>query len=412
MSKQVKFQTAVAEVEITPDFPVTLIGGMPTRSKEVLHPLMSQVLLMKWGNDLTCLITIDNLGLTVELANKLRQTIATQLGITKAEVMLCFSHTHNAPQPTVGALNGERYFSFMEQQISLGVIQALAKLQPSKIGWGLTKSQLGVNRRVDCSVVDDRLGVLKIATLTGKPLVVVLRLTAHPNSLMSLSGVITSDYFHFVRQQLTAHCGCPVMVIQGAAGNVKVRGTDTITGGTLLEAEAAGKEIAEALVKMTINLVEVSEFQLISRELPFTSEVPSVAESQLIAHNAQKECGIDGAGWLAECQRLREAGLKQQVTDREVQFLTLNEGQFCGVADELFCELALQAAEKTTNRLFFLNGYTNGCTGYLPTEREWLKGGYEILYSNLSYFPFHGHVMPFRPETAAQLVEFVVEHKC
>lgn len=407
MTNQNKFQTAFAEVEITPNFPVTLVGGIPVTSQKVLHPLMSQVLLMKWKEKLTCLITIDNLGLTVNLANEIRQATASQLGITEEEVMLCFSHTHNAPQPTAEALNGERYFAFMLGRIGQGVAQALTNLKLSKVSWGLAESKIGVNRREGCSVVDNRLGVLKIAT--DQLSVVVIRLAAHPNSLISMSGMITSDYIHFVRQQLAAYFDCPVMIVQGAAGNIKVKGTDTIKGGTLQDAEAVATAIINSLSAITDKLTEVSKFQLFSKELSFISEVPDLATSQKIAFDAQKECGIDGSRWLEECQHLRKSGVEQQVTCREVQFLRINDGWFCGVPDELFCESALAVMRKTSNPLFFLNGYTNGCTGYLATEKEWLVGGYEVLYSYLVFFPFHGHVMPFRRETADQLVEFIVK---
>lgn len=411
MTKHIKFQSAFAQVDITPDFPVTLIGGEPTISQGILHPIVAQVVLMQWEKRVTSLITIDNLGLTIELAETLRNRVARQLGGTKESVMLCFSHTHNAPQPTVGALNGERYFDFMAEKINQGVAQALTELTPCLAGWGLTETDIGVNRRKGCSQVDKRLGALKIANLDGQPLGVILRLTAHPNCLMNIGGMISSDYFHFVRQQLADYFGCPVMLIQGSAGNIKVTGTDTLTGGTLADAERVASEIANSLENMSIEMTEVNEFQLFSKEIQFTSDVPSLAEAEQIASDAQKECGIDGSWWLKECLRLRELGFDTQVSHQDVQFLSINEGQFCGVADELFCDLALDAMAKIDNPLFFLNGYTNGCTGYLPTEAEWLRGGYEIIYSYLLYFSFHGHVMPFRKETADQLVKFVVTNR-
>jgi hypothetical protein len=57
----------------------------------------------------------------------------------------------------------------------------------------------------------------------------------------------------------------------------------------------------------------------------------------------------------------------------------------------------------------FFNGYTNGCTGYLPHQEEWVKGGYETFDSYLMYYEFHGHVLPFRPDTAERLVAVVTE---
>ncbi|MGL6198560.1 MAG: hypothetical protein ACRC3H_06455 [Lachnospiraceae bacterium] len=76
---------------------------------------------------------------------------------------------------------------------------------------------------------------------------------------------------------------------------------------------------------------------------------------------------------------------------------------------EIFCELSLSVSKQTNNPLLFFNGYTNGCTGYLPHSEEWLKGGYETHGSYLIYYVFHGHVMPFQEDTADRLVKTVIE---
>ena len=74
------------------------------------------------------------------------------------------------------------------------------------------------------------------------------------------------------------------------------------------------------------------------------------------------------------------------------------------------CRISIDAMEAAGTPLLFLNGYTNGCNSYLPTAREYEKGGYEVLWSNLVYFPYHGRVMPFNRDTAGQLVEEVVQN--
>jgi hypothetical protein len=80
------------------------------------------------------------------------------------------------------------------------------------------------------------------------------------------------------------------------------------------------------------------------------------------------------------------------------------------VSEEIFCEISLEVLTKTHNSLVFFNGYTNGCTGYLPHKEEWKKGGFETLYSYFLYYPFHGHVMPFREETADDLIALVSDN--
>ena len=88
----------------------------------------------------------------------------------------------------------------------------------------------------------------------------------------------------------------------------------------------------------------------------------------------------------------------------------MGEGCLCGTASEIMCEFALQTAQLLKNDLFFFGGYTNGCTGYFPTTEEFDKGGYEVYWSLLHFYMYHGHVFPLRRESAETLVQFTVQN--
>ncbi|HNY37764.1 MAG TPA: hypothetical protein PKI73_07230, partial [Petrotogaceae bacterium] len=284
---------------------------------------------------------------------------------------------------------------------------AKQKLCPFKLSWSVTDTQIGENRRDGCSVVDRRLGALKLEKLNGIPIAVVLRITAHANILMSCNNQISGDYFVPAREKLGRYFKCPVMLIQGAAGNIKPAGTDKILGGNLGDLEKITDILLDSAKKLKFDPDEVRKIFMYSSEFDYYSDIPCETEAESIAAKAKKLFGIDGAQWLAECKNLRERGVSQQHQKCEVQFFYINEGCICGVADELFCEISIDVMEKTESPFMFFNGYTNGCTGYLPHAEEWEKGGYETLYSYLQYYMFHGHVMPFRKDTAKRLITLV-----
>ena len=48
--------------------------------------------------------------------------------------------------------------------------------------------------------------------------------------------------------------------------------------------------------------------------------------------------------------------------------------------------------------------------GYFPTEEEFDEGGYEIYWSMLLYYRYHGRVFPLRRNSAVELINFVVEN--
>lgn len=417
MNKECYCKAAFSQVDITPDFQVELIGcyRLDSKSQGVLHSLYAQVLLFEFYGTYYCLIAIDSLGLTTVLADELRSIVAEQLKSDISCVMISFSHTHSAPDP-LSPINGERYFSLMCSRIRKCVAVAIENLRPCKAGWAMTDTEIGENRREGCTAVDRRLGALKITdSITDRPLAVVLRITAHANILMHGNNKISSDYFGIAREKLQKYFLCPVMLIQGAAGNIKPAGIDKILGGSIPDLDRISDILLNSARQLNFNMNEVSNMQMYAKNFNYYSDVPSEPEAKQIANAANRFCHIDGSEWLMECKRLRKSGVATQVQEGKIQFLELNDGCFCGVPDEIFCEISLEASKQAHTPYLFLDGYTNGCTGYLPHSEEWVKGGYETLYSYLQYYRYHGHVMPFQQDTADRLVKIVLrewEHMC
>lgn len=409
MNKKSYCKAAFSQVDITPDFQVELIGcsRLDSKSQGILHPLYAEVLILELYGRHYCLIAIDSLGLTVALADKLRSVVAEQLKTTVSCVMLNFSHTHSAPAP-LSQVNGERYFCLMRDQIKKCVAEAIEKLRPCKVGWAMADTKIGENRRQGCTEVDNRLGALKIVDYdTGCPVAVVLRITAHANILMSCNNKISSDYFGVAREKLQKYFLCPVMFIQGGAGDIKPTGVDKILGGSISDLDRISEILLNSVEQLHFEMKEVINLQMYDLNLDYYSDVPSEMEAKQITDNAKRLFDIDGSEWLRECERLRKSGTTTQVQNGKIQFFYLNEGCFCGVPEELFCEISLEASKRVQAPYLILNGYTNGCTGYLPHSKEWVKGGYETLYSYLQYYKFHGHVMPFQQDTADRLVRLV-----
>lgn len=409
MKNKTYCKAAFAQTDITPDFEVELIGcsRSDSKSKGVLHHLYAQILLFEFNESRYCLIAIDSLGLTTTLSDKIRSIAAKQLKTDISCVMIGFSHTHSAPAP-LSPVNGEKYFKLMCSQIKKCASEAEKNLRRCKAGWALTDTYIGENRREGCTVVDNRLGALKIDDYnTGLPIAVVLRVTAHNNVLMCNNNKISSDYFGIAREKLKDYFNGPVMFIQGAAGNIKPIGVDKINGGDIPDLYKISDILFNSAKKLHFDMTEISNLQMYVRNIDYCSDVPSETEAKKIADDAKKLFDIDGSEWLEECEKLRKAGVKTQIHEEKIQFFCLNEGCFCGVPDEIFCEISLEASKRVCSPYLFLNGYTNGCTGYLPHSEEWSNGGYETLYSYLQYYKYHGHVFPYRQDTAENIVKLV-----
>lgn len=394
-----------SEVDITPGYNVQTVGfgREDNLSKGVLHKLYAQISIWQSTKELCCIVAIDHIGFMYSDSNVLRDEIGSRLGIKREKVMLCFSHTHCAPNISLEP----EYFHFLREQVLIGVSEAEKTLAPVKAAWGVTEADIGINRRNASGVLDKRINILKITDAqTEKLRLLIFRVTAHANVLLEDNYMISSDFIGVTRNLLQERYGCKIMFTQGASGNVKPR-----FDGSVEALDKMSLAILEAVCPCIDSLQpeDVRSFSMFSQKSTFYADVPSLEQAKEISEEALLVNHIDGSAWLEEVARLHKQNIRRQSTEIELQYFKLNNGCFCGVPCEIMCELAVDVVNACNSDLVSFGGYTNGCDGYLPSAEEYDKGGYEVLHSYLIYYIYHGRVMPLNRDTADRLVRLAVE---
>lgn len=218
--------------------------------------------------------------------------------------------------------------------------------------------------------------------------------------------LISSDFFGVTRELIEKELGCKVMLTQGACGNVKPKYQKTI--------EALSKmanEISSAINHKIDELVphEIKTLSMFSQFKSFAADVPSLERAMQITKEAFQVNNIEGKNWFKEVKHLNAEGINKQYSEIEIQYFVIDNCCFCGVANEIMCELALDVAQKCEDDNIYFAGYTNGCDGYLPNAEEYDKGGYEVIHSYLIYYIYSDRVMPLNRNTANELVKIVSE---
>lgn len=409
-----------AEVDITPEYPIETVGFNrgDNISQGVLKPLLAQVAIWK-DRDAYCIITIDSIGFKKDLTDHLRSRICNILKVSQEKVMVCFSHCHSAPN----ADTVPEYYEMVCIKIESAVKSAAEHIQEILVGWGNAYADIGVNRRKESDALDKRLGILKVCDqVNGTLKLLIIRLTAHCNVLKRDNHKISPDFFGSVRENLSEYYNCPVMLVQGSAGDIapkyfKSKETPIdASGEQYIRSENALEDIAKVVfeaVKPIINKISVKEIHSIrmySCNIELNAEVPSYEAAQIVAKEAKENCGIDGANWLKEIQRLNDLRVEMQNESVEVQYFKIGNWCLCGVPYELMVEFALKTQEMLENEHFYLNGYTNGCSSYFPTEKEFDFGGYEVYWSLLMYYRYFNRVYPLKRESASLLADFIVNN--
>ncbi len=219
------------------------------------------------------------------------------------------------------------------------------------------------------------------------------------------SDVLSADYPGMTREILEKIVNCPVMIVQGAAGNVnaKYRGSKealkqmvyTLSGHVLTM-------LPTVTYSPIVNLRTVSStMQMKLKDIPGINEIRSMAQL------AEKQWGVNTDEWLTIVLEKYKQGIRQLRIDLEVQLFQINDGIFSGIPMEPFSETALEMKESLQNELAFFGGYTNGYIGYLPTKEEFAYGGYEVELSPVVYGPVTNLFMPLEENTAELIVKKV-----
>ena len=410
-----------AEVDITPVKPVETVGSnrKDNISRGVLKSLYAQVTVWE-GDELCCLVTIDSLGFKKELSNSLREVLGQELCVSSDKVMLCFSHCHSAPNVDVE----KEYYEMVCRKIRMAVVMAREHLCGVCTGYGNAEVAIGVNRRKGSNSLDKRAGILKVCDDESEATkLLILRITAHCNSLKRDNYMISPDFFGEIREIFGSYYHCPIMVIQGSAGNIAPKYFQSVEtpidarGDQYVRSENALTDMATEVFNETLPIIEQIDVKkdmvarMHSRNLFLHAEVPTYEKARRIAKESKENCGIDGLKWLEEVKRLNECGIKKQEENVEVQYFRIGDWCLCGVPYELMVEFANSAWENLQNEFFYLNGYTNGCLSYFPTETEFDHGGYEVYWSMLLYYSYFGRVFPLERESASKLLDFVVRNR-
>ncbi|MCQ4090519.1 alkaline ceramidase [Exiguobacterium sp. LL15] len=356
-------------------------------------------------------VSIDNIGLLVADTDTIREGIADRLDVSKEQIMVVYTHTHSGPATAGTEPLTVAYKTILTQQAIVSAVKASEAMQSVEMGWGVTQGKLGVNRREKrnghavmgtdpLGVTDDRIGTLLVRRADNACLVgAFVFCTAHPNVLKSDSVVLSGDYPGVTRTILEQALGCPVVIVQGATGNINAKYRGDLESLQKMALALSG-HVLTTIPDMSYQPLTHHRIQSMIYPMRLT-EIPTINQLQDMAIYAEQTWGVSAERWLAYVQEQSGTTLTIPV---EVQLFELNEGSFSGIPMEPFCETALQIKRMRQTELAFFGGYTNGYIGYLPTAEEHPYGGYEVAINPVVYGPVTGLWMPPVPETANDIV--------
>ncbi|KIV60983.1 Alkaline ceramidase domain protein [Bacillus mycoides] len=408
-------------MDITPPLGIDFIGyHRDTGINNIEEHIYGTIFVFEKDEVKTVFISIDNIGMLVEDTNIIRERVASELHVPFEQITVVYTHTHSGPETVGDHPLIKSYKTILLNNVVQGAITANNNMRSCEVGWDVTTGDIGVNRRERTpdgkakmginieGIVDKRIGVLAMRNAESKELAgVIVFCTAHPNVLKGDSDVLSADYPGMTREILEKIVNCPVIIVQGATGNVnaKYRGS-----------QEALKQMAYVIsghvltILPTVTYRPIVNLRTISTMMQMKlKDIPEIEEIERMAQLAEKQWGVNTDEWLTIVLNKYKQNIRQLNIDLEIQMFQINDGMFSGIPMEPFSETALEVKESLQNDLAFFGGYTNGYIGYLPIKEEYAYGGYEVELNPIVYGTVTNLLMPPEENTTGLVVKRVME---
>jgi hypothetical protein len=393
----VTIRAGASQIDITPPLGIPLAGSwQPRRAESVATPLGVHAVVLETDETKVALVAVDLIALLRSDVDVAKARVSERIGIDPDKILVSCSHTHEAPYPC-GLLAGDEqvdvsYMRRVVDAVAEAVVQADAKRTDAQVGWASAEVKGPCqNRRrlVDdegaynvwairdgeaedypaAGPIDEQLAVLAVRAKAGQPIAVIWNFALHAHAFSATMDAICADYPYYVRQNLARDFGEEFVgvYLPGACGDINRPGQTPPE--QVVEALATGIRTACTRVEYTDNVPIATSLQ------PFTAALRDCSAFDEAEIRRKQPESLETA--RADWQRLKASG--QTHTETLLHALAIGEFAIAAVPGEYFCALGLQIKDQSPFALTAVAELSNDYVGYIPTDKAYDEGGYELF---------------------------------
>lgn len=378
-------RAGVAKVDITPDTPQMLRGYNPRMSTKVHDRIYHRIVALDDGETSFVLISSDLCSISPAYCDRVTGALAKELGLPTENIWWSITHTHSSPYvgtPGLGTMlmtnrfqfrQDQAYTALVEKKLADGVREARRKLEAVSLGVGWGYAEANTNRRArddagqvrlgmnPSGPVDRRIGLIRLDKANGAPLVLIANYAMHATVLGGTSTLVSGDAPGIVANYVEEKVGAPMLYLNGAAGNI----APLYSGRT----EAEVRVLSQFKVLLGDPILEAN------RRLRATTGKMKLRASRIVVETPKRP-DLKWSDEFKHYLRVSKDGAETVLVP--LRFLCIGDDIVLWSAPmELFCEISNEIRDRSPFTHTLYVGYTGGTFGYLPTEQEFLAGGYE-----------------------------------
>ena len=430
-----------ARVNITPMMGIGIVGYFVPRFAEgVLDELYINALALEAGTEKAVLLTLDNCGISRDVAMDFTASISQTVGIPEASIVLHCTHTHTAPplinpdmpEPlivdftSVDPVREKAYYEFVRTRLCDAAQFALADLKPAKMGYGIgeapniafvrrfrmkdgsVQTNPGVdNPNIDYPIgdVDERVNVLRFDREGDS--IVLVNFGNHPDVVGG--NLISGDWPALTRdvvEKVLDNTKCLVCNgVQGDVNHVNVHPRGGYLNGMFHDFDdvSRGYPHAQYMARVVtggvlqafdkVKYVDVDRIHAIRRTIEVSANMPNKeelmqAEKIHALHEAGRDAELPYSGMMlttmvAEADRMVKLQNGPESFSMELSGVAIGPVALIGIPGEPFTGVGRSLKETPGWDMVLPCCLTNGSEGYFPMQDAYDEGGYE---SRSSFF--------------------------
>jgi len=358
------FYAGAALRVITPDplLPVSGGIGQPQPVKEKKGDLFARAMVLKKGNVIVAIVSVDNIGWPAVLGDRSRALIK---GIAPENILIGATHTHSAPDayafPDENGKHGAdlKYLDWCTVQIADAVNEAIKKLEPAalKIAVGEAKGAISYNYYAP-ELYDPRCGVIQAVATSGankgKIIATLVNYATHPEVLGNDRGILSPDLCGPLYTRIESKTGGMAIFMNSAQGGMVTADTRRPNG----QEENTWEEcirIGELLGDEALRIISGAELQnnpdlfCTSRIIKFPLESPIM---KFILQNYPLKYKASDDGFVST----------------RINLLNIGAAQVLTIPGEALPNIGFYVKRKMNTKQPFLFGLTNDAFGYMLTS--------------------------------------------
>lgn len=379
-AESVEWKAGVASAKITPAKPLRMAGyaGRKEPAEGTEQDLYGKALAIEdqEGNRVVFL-TLDLIGVIDRLRADVSKQVQEKYNLPPQALMMNASHTHCGP--AYGRDDAKEYYDTLVPTLVKTIGEAIEGMQPAKLSWSAARCSVAMNRRTPTATgyrnhpnpngrVDHQVPVLRVDDPKGELKAVMFGYACH-NTTMGFRKWL-GDYAGFAQEYFEKdHPGVTALFMMGCGGD-----QNPYPRSELHYAHKHGRALATAIEAA----LEVNQRTLLH---------------QHVLHGPLKT-----AYGTVELEYLPEK--KREPWDYPVQVIQFgNDLTMVALGTEVVVDYALRIKQELFEQegpAIWVAGYSNVYSGYIPSKRVLLEGGYEAS-------------RPYKPDVEERIIGKVLE---